>query len=55
VEVDPEDVIETEETPREALTRTLSAGFGDGSPDKLKRNPVDGKDSHIPVEDEDES
>lgn len=54
VEMDPEEVIETDETPREALTRTLSAGFGDGRPDKLKRNPVDEKDSHIPVEDEED-
>jgi uncharacterized membrane protein len=54
VEVDPEEVIETEETPREAITRTLSAGFGDGRPDKLKRNPVEEEDSHIPVEDEED-
>lgn len=56
VEMAPEDVIETDETPREALTRTLSAGFGDGRPDNLKRNPVEGKEDRIPVEeDEDEN
>jgi uncharacterized membrane protein len=53
VEVKPEDIIETEETPREALTRTLSAGFGDGRPDELKRNPVE-EDSHIPIEDDED-
>ncbi|PSG99371.1 MAG: hypothetical protein BRC29_04575 [Nanohaloarchaea archaeon SW_7_43_1] len=40
VEIDPEEVIETEDTPREAFTRTLSAGFGEAGPQKPKRSPV---------------
>lgn len=52
VEVDSEEVIETEETAREAMTRTLSAGFGDSNPKDVKRSPV--KDKNIPVEDRDD-
>lgn len=44
VEVKPEEVIETEETPREAMTRTLSAGFGDAEAKSVKRSSVGKQD-----------
>lgn len=41
VEVEEEDIIRTDDSPREALTRTLSAGFGDGSPGRPKRSMIE--------------
>jgi uncharacterized membrane protein len=37
MEVDPEDIVETDETVEEALTRVLSAGFGD----EERPSPID--------------
>lgn len=44
VEVPEEDIIQTDDTPREALTRTLSAGFGDSGKREHKRSPVEEPD-----------
>lgn len=41
VEMKEEDIIETDDTPREALTRTLSAGFGDHGAGRPKRSPLE--------------
>lgn len=40
VEAEEDEIIETDDTPREALTRTLSAGFGKSDRDKPKRKPL---------------
>lgn len=45
VEVEEDEIIETEDTPRKALTRTLSAGFGQSNSDKPKRRPFENEET----------
>lgn len=41
VEAEEDEIIETEDTAREALTRTLSAGFGEADAERPKRRPLE--------------
>lgn len=46
VEAEEGEIIETDDTAREALTRTLSAGFGDSNRNKPRRKPVEDGDKN---------
>ena len=41
IEVDPEDIIETDENVEDALTRILSAGFGERNDEEISGVPID--------------